>query len=163
MVRQATMEDLPQMLAIFQIAREFMQANGNPNQWKDNRPDVDSIVADIMRGDSYLIEREGRIVGTFVLMKTPDPCYNVIVGKWQNDEKYGTIHKVASDGTCKGILQEAIMYCESYFSNLRIDTHADNRPMRHLVEKNGFVYCGIVFMEDGSERLAFQRVRNPNA
>lgn len=159
MVRQAEMEDLERMLEIFQIAREYMKANRNPNQWKDNRPSAESVEKDIQNKNSYIIEREGKTVGTFVLLKTPDPCYERIIGKWKNEEEYGTIHKVASDGTCKGILEEALEFATGFFKNLRIDTHKDNQKMRYLIEKNGFEYCGIVFMEDNSERLAYQRIQ----
>lgn len=40
--------------------------------------------------------------------------------------------------------------------NLRADTHRNNRTMRHLLEKSGFRYCGIIHVADGSERLAYQ-------
>ncbi len=160
MVRQARMEDLKRMTEIYQIAREFMKMNGNPNQWKDDRPNINSVIEDIKRGDSYVIERDQKVVGTFTLLKTPDPCYDVIIGEWKNDEEYGTIHKVAGDGSCRGILEEALEFASGLFHNLRIDTHEDNHLMRHLIEKNGFEYCGIVFMEDRSERLAYQRVQH---
>lgn len=158
MIRQAKTEDLDRMLAIFQIARDFMRESGNPNQWKDNRPSVKSIQEDIMRGDSYVMERNQSIVATFTLQKTPDPCYAYIIGAWKNDEEYGTIHKVASDGTCRGIFEELLAFASKKFDNLRIDTHRDNKLMQHLIEKNGFEYCGIVFVDDGTERLAYQRI-----
>lgn len=44
--------------------------------------------------------------------------------------------------------------------SIRIDTHRDNKPMQHLLNKNGFRYCGIIYLEDGDERLAYQRCLN---
>jgi RimJ/RimL family protein N-acetyltransferase len=41
--------------------------------------------------------------------------------------------------------------------NIRIDTHRDNAIMQHLLEKNGFVKCGIIYVEDGSPRIAYQK------
>ena len=29
--------------------------------------------------------------------------------------------------------------------------------MRHLMEKHGFDYCGIIYLANGDERLAFQK------
>ena len=43
------------------------------------------------------------------------------------------------------------------FPNLKIDTHRDNYPMQKSLKKNGFEYCGIIYLADGNERLAFQK------
>ena len=29
--------------------------------------------------------------------------------------------------------------------------------MQHLLDKNGFTYCGIIYLDDGTERLAYQK------
>lgn len=42
--------------------------------------------------------------------------------------------------------------------NLRIDTHADNATMLRRIDEAGFTYCGVVRMDDGSPRRAYQRV-----
>ncbi len=42
-------------------------------------------------------------------------------------------------------------------SSLRADTHQDNRIMQHLLQKNGFVYCGVIHLANGVLRLAFER------
>ena len=34
-------------------------------------------------------------------------------------------------------------------NNIKIDTHKDNISMQKLLEKNGFKYCGIIYLEDG--------------
>ena len=40
--------------------------------------------------------------------------------------------------------------------NLRIDTHRDNHIMQHCIRKAGFQYCGIIYLANGDERLAYQ-------
>lgn len=42
--------------------------------------------------------------------------------------------------------------------SIRIDTHQDNKSMQRLILKNNFEYCGIIYVEDGSERLAYEKV-----
>ena len=44
--------------------------------------------------------------------------------------------------------------------NLRIDTHADNAPMQHVLEKAGFARCGTIYCQDGSPRVAFHLVKS---
>ena len=40
-IRKATMNDLPDILAIYAYAREYMKEHGNPDQWKDNYPPLE--------------------------------------------------------------------------------------------------------------------------
>ena len=42
--------------------------------------------------------------------------------------------------------------------SLRADTHADNKIMQHLLEKNGFTRCGIIHVADGTPRIAYQKL-----
>jgi len=48
----------------------------------------------------------------------------------------------------------------SYDTNIRIDTHRDNKIMQHNILKHGFTYCGIIYLLSGDERLAYQKVVN---
>ena len=98
-----------------------------------------------------------RIVAYFALLPSPEPTYDVIDGAWLTDEPYGVIHRMASYPEVHGIFSTIINYAASRFAHLRIDTHRDNRIMQHLIEKHGFTYCGIIWLDDGSERLAYER------
>ena len=40
---------------------------------------------------------------------------------------------------------------------LRGDTHRDNKIMQRVMEKNGLSYRGVIYLEDGGERLAFEK------
>ena len=56
-----------------------------------------------------------------------------------------------------GMAQRIFDWCFAQYPNLRIDTHRDNHPMRNAIRKFGFTYCGIIWTDDGTERLAFQK------
>ena len=66
------------------------------------------------------------------------------------------IHRIASDGVCSGVLASAVRFAMERTGSLRIDTHENNRIMRQLLGEYGFTYCGIIYLENGEERLAFQ-------
>lgn len=86
-----------------------------------------------------------------------DPTYDVIYeGRWLNDAPYATIHRIASDGTRKGILHLAMQFALLDYNNIRIDTHRDNQVMRNAITKEGFAYCGIIHCWNGDERVAYQ-------
>ena len=42
-------------------------------------------------------------------------------------------------------------------ASIRVDTHRDNLPMQRMLQKNGFIYCGIIYLADGKERFAFEK------
>ena len=158
-IRRTTEEDLPRVLELFAGARAFMRQNGNPTQWGDSYPAPDLILEDIRSGGSHVCLDEGRIVGTFYFAPGPDPTYSRIEGgSWLQDSPYSVVHRVVSDGSRKGIASFCLQWCAAQQPHLRIDTHRDNIPMQKTVEKNGFVRCGIIFLANGSERLAYERI-----
>ena len=68
----------------------------------------------------------------------------------------GIKHRVAGDGAAGGVFARCLAFCLGLCGNIRIDTHRDNRTMRHLIEKSGFARCGLIHVEDGSPRIAYQ-------
>lgn len=64
---------------------------------------------------SYLVERNNKIVATFVLAKGIDPTYlHIEQGNWlNNDLPYATIHRVASDYGVQNIGRTVIEWCKS--------------------------------------------------
>lgn len=158
MIEQATELDMPAILALYKQARTFMQEHGNPNQWKDDYPREDLILADIHQGNCYVYKENGGILGVFSFFLQPDPTYaHIYQGKWCNEAPYGVVHRLAVSAHGKGIAGACLEYAFSQCHNLRIDTHRDNLPMQRLLKKQGFHSCGIIFLENGDERLAYQK------
>jgi len=100
---------------------------------------------------------EKSIVAYFALLPSPEPTYSYIDGAWLTDGPYGVIHRMASYPEVHGIFSTVIDYAAARYAHLRIDTHRDNRIMQHLIGKHGFTYCGIIWLQDGTERLAYER------
>ena len=129
-IRNAELSDLGRILEIYRYAQDFMIKTGNPNQWGHTHPQEAQIRQDIDQQISKVLVDETGIHGVFALLSEPDPTYAVIEqGRWLNDEPYLTIHRVAGDGQVHGLFSRAADYCKGLSSNIRIDTHADNRVM----------------------------------
>lgn len=156
-IRKTRMSDLESLLKIYSRAREQMKLSGNPTQWGDKHPTESVVVDDIKKGNSYVILKDGEICGVFAFIVGEEPMYKRIEGEWKNNEPYGTIHRIASNGAVKGIFNTCIEFCQSKIPHLRIDTHRDNRIMQHLIKKNSFERCGIIYVADGTQRIAFER------
>ena len=154
-VRKATIDDLDRIDEIFVIAKKYMKEYGNTKQWSGDYPNSLDAKKDIKNDCSYVVVDDGKVVGTFAFIIGEEKNYLYIEnGKWLNDEPYGTIHRIASDG--KGVFKCALDFCKSFNVDIRIDTHKDNKPMIHVINKYGFKYCVIIYVADKTERLAFQ-------
>jgi RimJ/RimL family protein N-acetyltransferase len=160
MIRKTTKNDVSAVLDIYEAAKVFMHSHDNPTQWVGSHPGAASLAKDMALDRSYVYTNEqGKVVGTFVLLLDKDPNYAKIEGAWPNELPYVTIHRLASIE--KGAGSAILHYVEARYPVIRIDTHHDNYPMRNLLLKEGFVYCGVVTMDDldGTPRDAFIRCR----
>ena len=172
-VRKSTPEDLPRIMEIYARARRFMAEHGNPDQWGPTCWPPEALIRkDIAEGNSYVcINDTGNVIGTFFFTHGADiePTYREITkGEWLDDSPYGVVHRIASDGSEKGVGAFCINWAYGQCGHLRIDTHNDNTVMQNLVRKLGFVHCGTIHVEeDNAPRLAYEKpeaaagLRNP--
>ena len=158
MIRHTTLEDKTEVLRVYACAREIMRNSGNPNQWGVDKPEWELVENDILNGNSYVMEDDSGIFAVFSFIPGEDETYGYIEGQWLNDEPYGTIHRIASDGSHRGIMRKAIDFCGQKTENIRIDTHEDNKLMQHQLNKLGFTYCGTIYLLNGDPRRAYQKV-----
>lgn len=159
-IRPTELKDLPLVMGIYEYARSFMRANGNATQWVNGYPSEELIRQEIEDNHSFVcIGEQGEIAGTFCFILGDDPTYRQIYeGAWLNDAPYGVIHRMATNGKWKGVADACFDWCMEKSDNIRVDTHKDNLVMQHILEKRGFRRCGIIYVKDGTERIAYQRL-----
>ncbi len=157
--REARLNDLDAIMPVVDAAKCIMRDSGNTCQWVDGYPSREVIAADIARGGGFVATLGDDIVAYFAFLPSPEPTYSSIDGAWLDDvAPYHVIHRLASPPHVHGIFAAVIEYCAGVDPNLRIDTHADNAIMRHLILAHGFTYCGVITLANGAPRLAFQRI-----
>lgn len=158
-IRKAAPADCGEVLAIYDRARRFMRAHGNPHQWAHgDGPSEKTFEEDVAAGRSYVAVEEGLICATFFMGEGPDPSYGSIEGAWLNDGPYVVLHRVASAGIVPGAAKFCLQWAGRQSPNVRIDTHEDNYVMQNLLRSQGFTYCGIIYLQNGDPRQAFQKV-----
>ena len=147
-IRHTAEADLARVMDIYAHARAFMAAHGNPKQWgPTNWPPEALIRSDIERGKGYVCVLEGRVVGAFFfdMGRDIEPTYRHIEdGTWLDDSPYGVVHRIASDGSVKGVGAFCIGWAFRQCGHLRIDTHGDNAVMQNLLAKLGFARDGLL-------------------
>ncbi len=169
-LRPTTSDDLPAVMRIIADAQGDFRARGI-DQWQNGYPNEQVIRRDIARGESYVVCNEAvEIVATAMITFAPDPNYEVIYdGEWlaPDAQCYATIHRIAVDLSARGqgiaewIVRQTERMCRKRGADsLRIDTHRDNRSMQRVAEKNGMTLCGTIYLADGAERLAYEKIMN---
>lgn len=162
-IRRTEERDIPAVVALYDAAREYMQESGIP-QWTADYPNAFDVIEDIKKQSSYVLVDKEEVIATACISFGEDVCYRVIEGKWMNERPYGVIHRIVVKPEQKGndlagkFLKEAVrLAAEVGVIDLRIDTHAKNMAMRKWIAKHGFAYCGIIHVEDGTPRFAYQK------
>ena len=164
--RKTEYADIPAVMKLIRQAQEYMKAQGI-DQWQDGYPNEGSIAMDIAKGYSYVMEENKKIIGTMAVLFDGEPTYdNIYDGAWKTtEEPYAAIHRVAVDAECKGrgiavdMVEEVVKMCrEKGIRSIKNDTHKDNKSMQRLQAKTGFEYCGIIYLKDGAERIAFEKL-----
>lgn len=157
-IRKATQQDLHSIMQLYENARAFMREHGNPGQWGTTYPPQNMIETDIRFGNLYVCIEKDTIEAVFFYKDGIDPTYlKIYDGQWKNDAPYGVVHRITSSGKVKGAASFCLDWAFSQCGNLKIDTHENNIVMQNMLKKNGFTYCGRIYIDNGSERLAFQK------
>ena len=164
-IREARPTDMPEIMQVMDAAKQIMRQSGNLHQWEEGYPSEAAIKADMEKRGGFVIEESRKVVGYFAFLPSPEPTYERIYeGKWLDDEQpYHVVHRIASYPDVHGIFSDIMDFCFAHDTNIRIDTHRDNKIMQHNIQKHGFTYCGIIYLLSGDERLAYQKIGKENA
>lgn len=161
-IRKSKESDIEAIMAIIADAQAFLRSCG-VDQWQDGYPTAEIIANDIAAGHSYVLEQQGVVVATAVISTAGESTYSTIEGRWLNDNPYVVVHRLAVSASVQrtGAARELMLYAqnialESHLADLRVDTHADNLVMQRLLSDLGYRYCGIITLESGSLRRAYQ-------
>lgn len=152
---------MAEIMEVMAAAKQIMRQSGNMHQWVDGYPSEAVIAADIESRGGFVVEDDGEIVGYFTFLPSLEPTYSSIYeGHWLDDElSYHVVHRIASYPDAHGVFSSIMDFCFSHDPNIRIDTHRDNTIMQHNLSKHGFTYCGIIYLANGDERLAYQKIQ----
>lgn len=164
-IAKARKKDIGEIMRIIKDAQKDFKKQGI-DQWQNNYPNHRVIEKDIENNYSYLLKKEGKILGTTAIIFDKEETYDVIYqGEWLSNGEYAVIHRIAIDinyrgtGLASGFLNEIEKLCmKNKVYSIKIDTHRDNIAMKKLLLKNGYKECGIIYLKDKSERIAYEKL-----
>ncbi len=156
-------EKVDKAMEIIESARAHLKAQGI-DQWQQGYPDLPRIQKDAEDEIGYFVVDNEEILGYLCIDYRGEPAYNDLKGKWNSDEKFVVVHRMAMGENARGkkltnkvfkLVED--MSKEKGVSYFRIDTDEENNKMKHVLTKNGFKHCGTVCF-DNSEKVAFDKL-----
>jgi ribosomal protein S18 acetylase RimI-like enzyme len=164
---RAKIENITTIMNIIQDAQTHL-ASSQIDQWQDGYPDEKIIQQDIINQESYLVKgNSNETMGIAMFTTQAELTYKTIDGSWltNKDATYGVIHRMAVSHLFRkqGVAKYIFKICEqklrdNRIGSMRIDTHKDNKEMQGLLQQLGYVYCGIIYLDDFDTRLAFEKL-----
>lgn len=163
--RKTELLEVSEVMKIIDSAKEYLKKQGL-DQWQDGYPNDMVIENDVKAGISYVWVENSEIFGTTALSFDGEVTYEEIhEGNWKSNQKYGVIHRMAVSEKAKGsgvavqMMNDAEKICtQNKVYSIKVDTHENNKPMQRLLEKLGYEYCGIIYLENGDKRVAFEKL-----
>jgi GNAT superfamily N-acetyltransferase len=163
--RGAVESDIEPVMTIIRQAQEALKGQG-VDQWQNGYPNVSVIRHDIAHQYSYVLEEGGQVAAVAAVSFDGERTYDKIYeGKWLSDDTYAVIHRMAVGNAYKGrglaacLISHIEDLCLSRgVTSVRVDTHEDNLPMQSALRKSGFQLCGVIYLDDKSKRLAFEKI-----
>ena len=163
LLKLADIQDLTIAIQLIEQGKAFLKSLGI-DQWQNGYPDEVCIKNDILERKGYFLVYGKAIVGYMCIDFDGEPAYDNLQGKWLSHMPYVVVHRMVINNTFKkkGLASIAFQLVEKLaiqngIQSFRVDTDIDNKIMQHILNKNGFQYCGIVNF-DNSEKIAFEKL-----
>ncbi|WP_080875494.1 GNAT family N-acetyltransferase [Oceanobacillus timonensis] len=165
-IRNGSLQDFQEVMQIINDSRNKLAASGSPQWSNEDAPKEADIKNKIEKGNNYVFTINQTIIGTAIIADEEEPAYSSIrYGGWDTSQGgYATIHKFAINpeingkGYGKTFLKLLLLLCkEKGLSEIRIDTHPQNRAMQQVILSAGFAFKGIIHLPFvNGERYAYQ-------
>jgi len=165
MIRKAVLEDTKEIMEIIAATISEMR-NYNNTQWDENYPQEKDFINDIQRGDLYVSERDGKLVG-FICINNIEPAeYNWL--SWSLNGDCMVVHRMAVNSSLRrsGIGTELMKFADnlalaSNIRYLKTDTYSINTKMNALFKKCGYALVGeMSFLGKEKPFYCYEKILN---
>lgn len=161
-IRKAEQSDVKTAGEFYDKVVKYLVEHINYPKWKYGiYPSEASVKAAVDKGEQFVLEDCGKIVGAFVLNSDPQGRYSN--GRWSkplNEGEYFVIHALAVDFERRGegLGKRSVEFCLGFAAahgagGVRLDVVPSNIPARKLYESLGFTYAGDADLERGTEDI----------
>lgn len=152
-IRKANIKDIPAIANIYDEICDAQDEGKLAVSWvRGVYPTEDTAMVALKRNELFVIEEDGKIIGTGIINKKQMDAYNSVDWKFPaKDQEVMVLHTLAISPKVgrKGYGSAFVRYYEEYAREngcyyLRMDTNAINKTARALYKKLGYEEIGMV-------------------
>lgn len=156
MIRSAKISEIPDILMMTKACAARMIANGI-YQWNEDYPSAKAFKKDIERNELFVLEIEGKIIGTVVVSTLMDKEYEPV--RWLTPSTNNCyVHRLGVDPENQGLgyARKLMDFTENLarregFTSVRLDTFSQNKRNQHFYEKRGYQKLDDIYYPKQSE------------
>jgi RimJ/RimL family protein N-acetyltransferase len=160
-LRLATKEEIDMATKFINEARAYQNEQGFV-QWTDAYPNRDTVCDDVKQKIGYMFTEGGKPVGYMGISFSGEPAYDQIEGAWKTGKPYAVVHRLAlgKEGRNKGVSKDIFSLIKKLcivnnIHAIRVDTDDANKLMQHVLQREGFQYCGTISFA-GGPKMAYE-------
>jgi ribosomal protein S18 acetylase RimI-like enzyme len=154
-IRPAKLTDLPIILALTEACAADLCRKGI-HQWNEKYPSREAFMLDLDRGELWVLEVSGQLVGCMALSKVMDAEYKSV--EWisaTGNNRY--VHRLAVHpqfqgcGYARQLMDHAEVLARSEgAASIRLDTFSQNLRNQRFYEQRGYTRLGPVYFPQQS-------------
>ncbi len=160
MIRKATHADLTTIKTLTEACASAMQEKGI-FQWNEHYPSREILSEDIEKGELFVLERQGRIMGIVVLTSQCDKEYLSV--RWlTTGGNHLYVHRLATLPSAwgAGCGQKLMDFAENFaiknkYDSVRLDTFSQNKRNQKFYESRGYQRLGNIYFPKQSDHPFF--------
>ena len=160
-IRLANQNEAEDSYQCIEDARAYHKSLGF-EQWHPDYPTLHTILVDIDQNIGYVFVKDDEIIGYCCIVFGDEPAYKRIDGAWKTEKPYAVVHRMAFRNKERGagLSHEAFQLIKDlclikHVDAIRLDTQEENKVMQHILNREGFAYCGTVHF-DGGPKLGYE-------
>ena len=160
-IQLAEIEHLDFVSQAYEITRKVMSEYAMEADWPDDYFSDILAVADIEQSNCYIVFRGDTPSAAFTLKRGTDETNPNKGIHWRSKMDHYIIQHI-SPANGEAVAHSIFDYAATRANYLRCLTHERNNLLRHALEVFGFKDCGTFVAEDGSTRIAYDWIKEPD-
>lgn len=160
-IQLAKLEHLDFVTQAYEATRIIMSEYAIETDWPEDQFSGGCALEDIENSNCYIVYNGDTPSAAFTLKQRSNATDQENGIHWRSNMNHYTIQRISVTHE-DSVVQSIFGYAATRADYLRCLTHERNNILRHALDKFGFKECGTFTAEDGTTRVAYDWVKEPD-